>query len=98
MLKHFSITPPENSCGAEMYEMSQRHPVLVAENHINPCNSVQTLLQRFLQYHIVQRTLPLICVFELNVFIVGHRARPGLIVLRARIFKRLWSPGIDAKE
>jgi hypothetical protein len=23
-----------------MYEMSQRHPVLVAENHVNPCNSV----------------------------------------------------------
>ncbi len=56
MLKHFSITPPENSGGAEkspensgshaknffcsMYEMSQRHPVWVAENHVNPCNSV----------------------------------------------------------
>jgi hypothetical protein len=24
-----------------MYEMSQRHPVWVAENHVNPCNSVQ---------------------------------------------------------
>jgi hypothetical protein len=23
-----------------MYEMSQRHPVWVAENHVNPCNSV----------------------------------------------------------
>ncbi len=23
-----------------MYEMSQRHPVSVAENHVNPCNSV----------------------------------------------------------
>jgi len=23
-----------------MYEMSQRHPVWVTENHINPCNSV----------------------------------------------------------
>ncbi len=22
-----------------MYEMSQRHPVWVAENHVNPCNS-----------------------------------------------------------
>ncbi len=56
MLKHFSITPPENSGGAEkstensgsnaknffcsMYEMSQRHPVWVVENHVNPCNSV----------------------------------------------------------
>ncbi len=56
MLKHFSVTPPENSGGAEkstehsgshaknffcsMYEMSQRHPVWVAENHVNPCNSV----------------------------------------------------------
>jgi hypothetical protein len=56
VLKHFSITPPENSGGAEkstensgshaknffcsMYEMSQRHPVWVTENHINPCNSV----------------------------------------------------------
>jgi hypothetical protein len=55
VLKNFSITPPENSGGAEnstenlgphaknffcsMYEMSQRHPVWVAENHINPCNS-----------------------------------------------------------
>jgi hypothetical protein len=55
VLKHFSITPPENSGGAEkstensgshvknlfcsMYEMSQRHPVWVAENHVNPCNS-----------------------------------------------------------
>jgi hypothetical protein len=56
VFKHFSITPPENSGGAEksteisgshaknffcsMYEMSQRHPVWVAENHVNPCNSV----------------------------------------------------------
>ncbi len=56
MLKHFSITPPKNSGGAEkstensgshaknffcsMYEMSQRHPVWVTENHLNPCNSV----------------------------------------------------------
>jgi hypothetical protein len=55
VLKHFSITPPENSGGAEkstensgshaknffcsMYEMSQRHPVWVAENHVNPCKS-----------------------------------------------------------
>ncbi len=23
-----------------MYEMSQRHPVWVTENHVNPCNSV----------------------------------------------------------
>ncbi len=23
-----------------MYEMSQRHPVWVAENHVKPCNSV----------------------------------------------------------
>ena len=58
MLKYFSITTPENSDGAEnspensgshaknifcsMYEMSQRHPVWVAENHVNPCNSVFT--------------------------------------------------------
>ncbi len=57
MLKHFSITPPKNSGGAEkstensgshaknffcsMYEMSQRHPVWVTENHLNPCNSVE---------------------------------------------------------
>jgi hypothetical protein len=56
VLKPFSITPPENSSGAEkstensgshaknffcsMYEMSQWHPVWVAENHVNPCNSV----------------------------------------------------------
>jgi hypothetical protein len=55
VFKHFSITPPENSGGSEksteilgshaknffcsMYEMSQRHPVWVAENHVNPCNS-----------------------------------------------------------
>jgi hypothetical protein len=24
-----------------MYEMSQRHPVWVAENHVNPCNSAK---------------------------------------------------------
>jgi hypothetical protein len=58
VLKHFSITPPENSSGAEkstensgshaknffcsMYEMSQRHPVWVAENHVNPYNSART--------------------------------------------------------
>jgi hypothetical protein len=24
-----------------MYELSQRHPVWVAENHVNPCNSVR---------------------------------------------------------
>jgi hypothetical protein len=51
-----SLAPPENSGGAEnsteksgpdakhffgsMYEMSQRHPVWVAENHVKPCNSV----------------------------------------------------------
>jgi hypothetical protein len=56
VLKYFSVTPPENSGGAEnstensgphakiffcsMYEMSQRHPVWVAENHVKPCNSV----------------------------------------------------------
>jgi len=56
VVKNFSITPPENFGGAEkstensgshaknffcsMYEMSQRHPVWVAENHVNPCNSV----------------------------------------------------------
>jgi hypothetical protein len=55
VLKHFSNTPSENSGGAEkstektgshaknffcsMYEMSQRHPVWVTENHVNPCNS-----------------------------------------------------------
>jgi hypothetical protein len=60
--KHFSITPPENSGGAEkstensgshaknffcsMYEMSQRHPVWVAENHVNPCNSVETIINQ----------------------------------------------------
>jgi hypothetical protein len=49
-------TRPENSGGAEnstensgphaknffgsMYEMSQRHPVWVAENHVTACNSV----------------------------------------------------------
>ena len=56
VLKYFSVIPPENSGGEEnstenpgphaknffcsMYEMSQRHPVWVAENHVNPCNSV----------------------------------------------------------
>jgi hypothetical protein len=58
VLKYFSVTPPENSGVAEnstensglhaenffcsMYEMSQWHPVLVAENHVKPCNSVMT--------------------------------------------------------
>ncbi len=28
-----------------MYEMSQRHPVWVAENHVNPCNSAQAYLR-----------------------------------------------------
>ncbi len=56
VLIHFSTTPPENSGGADksaenlgshaknffcsMYEMSQRHPVWAAENHVKPCNSV----------------------------------------------------------
>jgi hypothetical protein len=56
VLKYFSVTPPENPGGAEnstensgphaknffcsMYEMSQRYPVWVGENHVNPCNSV----------------------------------------------------------
>jgi hypothetical protein len=56
MLKHFSITPPENSGGADkstensgsMYEMSQRHPDWVTENHVNPCNSAAGLFT--LQY------------------------------------------------
>jgi hypothetical protein len=26
-----------------MYEMSQRHPVWVAENHVKPCNSVRSM-------------------------------------------------------
>ena len=26
-----------------MYEMSQRHPVWVAENHVSPCNSVEAV-------------------------------------------------------
>jgi hypothetical protein len=53
------VTPPENSGGAEnstensgshvknffcsMYEMSQRHPVWVAENHVTACNSVRVV-------------------------------------------------------
>jgi hypothetical protein len=57
VLKYFSITPPENSGGTEnsteksgshaknffcsMYEMNQRHPVWVAENHVKPCYSVE---------------------------------------------------------
>jgi hypothetical protein len=56
VFKYFSVTPPENSGGAEnsteysgphaqnffcsMYEISQQHPVWVAENHVKPCNSV----------------------------------------------------------
>ncbi len=55
------LTPAENSGGAEnsteiagphaknffcsMYEMCQRHPVWVAENHVKPCNSVQKTVQ-----------------------------------------------------
>ena len=58
VLKNFSISPPENSGGAEkstensgshaknffcsMYEMSQRHPVWVTENHVKPCNRAYT--------------------------------------------------------
>jgi hypothetical protein len=58
VLKYFSVTPPENSGGAEnstensgphaktffcsMYEMSQRHQVWVAENHVTACNSAET--------------------------------------------------------
>jgi hypothetical protein len=30
-----------------MYEMSQRHPVWVLENHVNPCNSVWTHQRQF---------------------------------------------------
>jgi hypothetical protein len=60
VLKYFFITPPENSGGAvnstensgphdknifcSMYEMSQRHPVWVAENRVKPCNSVYRFL------------------------------------------------------
>jgi hypothetical protein len=60
VLKYFSVTPPENSSDAEnstenlgphaknffcsMYEMSQRHPVWVAENHVKPCNSAEPVL------------------------------------------------------
>jgi hypothetical protein len=61
VFNYFSVAPPENSGGAEnsteksgpdaknffcsMYEMSQRHPVWVAENHVKPCNSVTWLLE-----------------------------------------------------
>jgi hypothetical protein len=64
VLEHFSITPPENSGGAEkstensgshvknffcsMYEMSQQHPIWVAENHVNPCNSEGVLVKLLL--------------------------------------------------
>jgi hypothetical protein len=57
---YFSVAPPENSGGAEnsleksgpdaknffcsMYEMSQRHPVRVAENHVKPCNSAECII------------------------------------------------------
>jgi hypothetical protein len=59
VLKYFSVTPPENSGVAEnstqnsgphaknffcsMYEMSQRYPVWVAENHVTACNSVRVV-------------------------------------------------------
>ncbi len=59
VLKYFAVTPLETSGGAEnstensgphakyffcsMYEMSQRHPVWVAENRVKPCNSVERL-------------------------------------------------------
>ncbi len=41
-----------------MYEMSQRHPVWVTENHVKPCNSVSYLVQS-----IVWKTpeLPIAC-------------------------------------
>jgi hypothetical protein len=57
VLKYFSVKPPENSGGAEnsteisgpygkknfcsVYELSQRHPVWVAEINVTACNSVQ---------------------------------------------------------
>ncbi len=63
MLKYFSVTPPENSVGAEnstensgphaknffcsVYESSLRHPVWVPEINVNPCNSVYVLKRRF---------------------------------------------------
>ncbi len=59
VLKYFSVTPPENSGGAEnstessgphaknffcsMYESSLRHQVWVPEINVNPCNSVAGL-------------------------------------------------------
>jgi hypothetical protein len=64
VLKYFSVTPPENSGDAEnsteysgphakivfcyMYELSQRHPVWVAEINVTACNSVSVIEnQRF---------------------------------------------------
>jgi hypothetical protein len=45
-----------------MYEMSQRHPVWVAENHVKPCNSA--MRTRFLLYYIVTTGhLPAACTF-----------------------------------
>ena len=60
VLKYLSVTPPENSGGAEnatensgphaknffcsMYESSLRHPVWVPEINVKPCNSVETYL------------------------------------------------------
>jgi hypothetical protein len=67
VFKNFSISPPKNSGGAEksteisgshaknffcsMYEMSQRHPVWVAENHVSPCNNVENLIIFFISAH-----------------------------------------------
>ncbi len=32
-----------------MYEMSQQHPVWVAENHVKPCNSVRVVFKSNLE-------------------------------------------------
>ena len=41
---HRKIRPTCQNFFSSMYEMSQRHPVWVAENHVKPCNSVPVIL------------------------------------------------------
>jgi hypothetical protein len=65
VLKYFSVKPPENSGGAEnstdnsgpngknvfcsMYELSQWHPVWVADINVMACNSVSAGTDLLLQ-------------------------------------------------
>ncbi len=92
MLKYFSVTPQENSGGAEnstensgphaknffcsMYESSLRHPVWVPEINVKPCNSAVSLIPVVHRY--LQKSPRIFEKFE--TFLMGYSGAGGKLI------------------